>query len=39
LSIEPGRGSLDDFPWPDAVVGADAIDAVAALLEERRDRR
>lgn len=39
LVIEPGRGSLVDFPWPEPVRSIAEIDVVAALLEERGDRR
>lgn len=39
LAIEPGRGSLHDFAWPQPVRGAADLDGVAALLEERGDRR
>lgn len=39
LVVEHGRGSLADFPWPAPVPGAAGVDSVAALLEERADRR
>ncbi len=39
LVIEPGRGSLADFPWPAPVRGIDEIDVASALRAERGDRR
>jgi len=38
LIIEPGRGSLADFPWPGPAGGLGNTDIVALLREERGDR-
>lgn len=39
LVIEPARGTLADFPWPDPVRGARKLDSTRALRAERSDRR